>query len=135
MLIGYGRVGKLIASDLKARDRSFILIEDQPDTAKEAKEAGLSVVRGNALDPAALEAAGIERASKLLIAIPEGFEGGAVVEAVRRVRPDIAIVARAHSDAEVAHLEAAGAGEVVMGEREIASRMLSLCAVPLKRTA
>ena len=135
VLIGYGRVGKLIASDLKARDRSFILIEDQPDTAKEAKEAGLSVVRGNALDPAALEAAGIERASKLLIAIPEGFEGGAVVEAVRRVRPDIAIVARAHSDAEVAHLEAAGAGEVVMGEREIASRMLSLCAVPLKRTA
>jgi CPA2 family monovalent cation:H+ antiporter-2 len=135
VLIGYGRVGKLIAHDLKVRDRSFILIEDQPDTAKEAKEAGLNVVRGNALDPAALEAAGIERASKLLIAIPEGFEGGAVVEAVRRVRPDIAIVARAHSDAEVAHLEAAGAGEVVMGEREIASRMLSLCANPLPRGA
>jgi CPA2 family monovalent cation:H+ antiporter-2 len=132
---GYGRVGKLIARDLKARDRSFILIEDQPDTANEAKEAGLNVVRGNALDPAALEAAGIERASKLLIAIPEGFEGGAVVEAVRRVRPDIAIVARAHSDAEVAHLEAAGAGDVVMGEREIASRMLSLCATPLPRGA
>lgn len=135
VLIGYGRVGKLIARDLGARDRSFILIEDQADTAKEAKEAGLNVVRGNALDPAALEAAGIERASKLLIAIPEGFEGGAVVEAVRKVRPDIAIVARAHSDAEVEHLEAAGAGEVVMGEREIASRMLSLCAVPLKRPA
>lgn len=135
VLIGYGRVGKLIAHDLKARDRSFILIEDQPDTAKEAKEAGLNVVRGNALDPVALDAAGIERASKLLIAIPEGFEGGAVVEAVRRVRPDIAIVARAHSDAEVAHLEAAGAGEVVMGEREIASRMLSLCATPLPRGA
>lgn len=135
VLIGYGRVGKLIARDLDARDRSFILIEDQADTAKEAKEAGLNVVRGNALDPAALEAAGIERASKLLIAIPEGFEGGAVVEAVRKVRPDIAIVARAHSDAEVEHLEAAGAGEVVMGEREIASRMLSLCAVPLKRPA
>ena len=135
VLIGYGRVGKLIAHDLKARDRNFILIEDQADTAKEAKEAGLNVVRGNALDPAALEAAGIERASKLLIAIPEGFEGGAVVEAVRRIRPDIAIVARAHSDAEVAHLEAAGAGEVVMGEREIANRMLSLCAVPLARQA
>ncbi len=133
VLIGYGRVGKLIAHDLKMRDRSFILIEDQADTAKEAKEAGLNVVRGNALDPAALEAAGIERASKLLIAIPEGFEGGAVVEGVRKIRPDIAIVARAHSDAEVAHLEAAGAGEVVMGEREIANRMLSICAVPLAR--
>jgi len=133
VLIGYGRVGKLIARDLRTRGRSFILIEDQADTAKDAKEAGLNVVRGNALDPAALEAAGIERASKLLIAIPEGFEGGAVIEGVRKIRPDIAIVARAHSDAEVAHLEAAGAGEVVMGEREIASRMLSLCANPLPR--
>jgi len=135
VLIGYGRVGKLIARDLNARGRGFILIEDQADTAKEAKDAGLNVVRGNALDPEALKAAGIERAAKLLIAIPEGFEGGAVVEAARRIRPDIAIVARAHSDAEVEHLETAGAGEVVMGEREIASKMLSLCAVPLKRQA
>lgn len=135
VLIGYGRVGKLIARDLKARGRNFILIEDQADTAKEAKEAGLNVVRGNAIDPEALTAAGIERAAKLLIAIPEGFEGGAVVEAARKLHPDIAIVARAHSDAEVAHLEAAGAGEVVMGEREIASRMLSLCAVPLARSS
>ncbi len=133
VLVGYGRVGKLIAHDLKAKDRPFILIEDQADTAKAAKEAGLDVVRGNALDPEALRAAGIEHASKLLIAIPEGFEGGAVIEAARVIRPDIAIIARAHSDAEVAHLEAAGAGEVVMGEREIANRMLSLCAVPLPR--
>ncbi|MCP3729139.1 Kef family K(+) transporter [Sphingomonas sp. MG17] len=133
VLVGYGRVGKLIARDLKARGKPFILIEDQPDMARAAKDAGLDVVRGNALDPAALHAAGIDDASKLLIAIPEGFEGGAVVEAARAIRPDLAIIARAHSDAEVAHLEAAGAGEVVMGEREIANRMLSLCAVPLVR--
>lgn len=133
VLVGYGRVGKLIARDLLAKQRAFILIEDQADTAREAKDAGLDVVRGNALDPEALRAAGIEQASKLLIAIPEGFEGGAVVEAARAIRPDLHVVARAHSDAEVAHLEAAGAGEVVMGEREIANRMLSLCAVPLAR--
>ncbi len=133
VLVGYGRVGKLIAHDLKARNRPFILIEDQPDMARQAKEIGLDVVRGNALDPEALKAAGIEHAAKVLIAIPEGFEGGAVVEAVLIANPAIAIVARAHSDAEVEHLEAKGANEVVMGEREIASRMLSLCATPLGR--
>lgn len=135
VLIGYGRVGKLIAHDLKARGKPFILIEDQADTARSAKEAGIDVVRGNALEADALKAAGIDHASRLLIAIPEGFEGGGVVTAVRQLRPDLSIVARAHSDAEVAHLEAAGAGEVVMGEREIANRMLSLCAVPQPRTA
>ncbi|MFL9842694.1 YbaL family putative K(+) efflux transporter [Sphingomonas sp. ST-64] len=135
VLVGYGRVGKLIAQDLLARKRPFILIEDQTDTANAAKGEGLDVVRGNAVDPEALKAAGVDRAAKLLIAIPEGFEGGAVIEAARAINPDIAIVARAHSDAEVDYLEARGAGDVVMGEREIASRMLSLCAVPLKRHA
>ncbi len=133
VLVGYGRVGKLIARDLLARKRPFILIEDQPDIAKAAKEAGLDVVRGNGVDPEALKAAGVDRAAKLLIAIPEGFEGGAVVQAARELNPGIAIVARAHSDAEVEHLEARGAGDVVMGEREIANRMLSLCAVPIGR--
>ena len=134
VLVGYGRVGKLIARDLLARKRPFILIEDQPDIAKAAKEAGLDVVRGNGVDPEALKAAGVDRAAKLLIAIPEGFEGGAVVQAAREINPGIAIVARAHSDAEVEHLEAKGAGDVVVGEREIASRMLSLCAMRAART-
>ena len=129
VLVGYGRVGKLIARDLLAKKRPFILIEDQADIATVAKEAGLDVVRGNGVDPEALKAAGVDRAAKLLIAIPHGFEGGAVVEAARQINPTIAIVARAHSDAEVEHLEAKGAGDVVVGEREIASRMLSLCAL------
>ncbi|WP_337847371.1 YbaL family putative K(+) efflux transporter [Sphingomonas sp.] len=129
VLVGYGRVGKLIARDLLARKRPFILIEDQADIANAAKEAGLDVVRGNGVDPEALKAAGVDRAAKLLIAIPEGFEGGAVVDAARALNPAIAIVARAHSDAEVEHLAARGAGDVVMGEREIANRMLGLCAV------
>jgi CPA2 family monovalent cation:H+ antiporter-2 len=128
VLVGYGQVGKLIARDLMARNRPFVLIEDQADTAKEARDEGIAVIRGNALDRATLEAAGLADAGKLLIAIPEGFEGGAVVEAARMLRPEIAIVARAHSEAEVAYLQAAGAGEVVLGEREIANRMLSLCA-------
>ncbi|OYX48747.1 MAG: Kef family K(+) transporter [Sphingomonas sp. 32-66-10] len=134
VLVGYGRVGKLIARDLLARKRPFILIEDQADIANVAKEAGLDVVRGNGVDPEALKAAGVDRAAKLLIAIPHGFEGGAVVQAARELNPGIAIVARAHSDAEVEHLEARGAGDVVVGEREIASRMLSLCAALAGRT-
>ena len=38
------------------------------------------------------------------------------------------IIARAHSDAEVQHLERVGVPDVVMGEREIAVRMLVLSA-------
>jgi CPA2 family monovalent cation:H+ antiporter-2 len=86
----------------------------------------MEVLRGNAVDQRILEAAGIKQAGHLLIAIPEAFEAGAIFEHARALNPDIRVIARAHSDAEVQHLERLGVPDVVMGEREIASRMLVL---------
>lgn len=126
VLIGYGRVGRLIADALVRRGRAVIVIEDQPDIAQEADAAGLEVIRGNAANPASLKAARIHLASKMLIAIPEGFEAGAIHEHARALNPGIRVIARAHSDAEVEHLERLGVSEIVMGEREIANRMLVL---------
>ncbi|CAM8671468.1 MULTISPECIES: YbaL family putative K(+) efflux transporter [Sphingobium] len=127
ILIGYGRVGKLIALGLTRRDIPFIVIEDDPEKADEAQEAGLSVVRGNALEDRHLNAAGVTKARRLLIAVPEGFEGGAIHEHARHLNPDLDVVARAHSDAEVDYLQGLGVPHVVMGERELANRMLALC--------
>jgi len=126
ILVGYGRVGRLIAGDLKQRARSFRVIEDQPDMAGQAKADGVNAISGDALDPRILEAAGIREASALLIAIPEGFEAGAIFQHARQMNPEIRVIARAHSDAEVEHLAKLGVPDVVMGEREIAARMLSL---------
>lgn len=128
ILVGYGRVGQLIARELKNRGRPFIVIEDQPDMARQAEADGMEILNGDALDPRTLEAAGITQAGKLLIAIPEGFEAGAIFAHACELNPEIRVIARAHSDAEVEHLERLGASEVVMGEREIAMRMSSLVA-------
>ncbi|SMF78803.1 Kef-type potassium/proton antiporter, CPA2 family [Allosphingosinicella indica] len=131
ILIGYGRVGRLIAAGLRKTNREFVVIEDQTDVARKADEDGSTVIMGNATDAKTLDRAGIDTASKLLIAIPEGFEGGAISQKARMARPDLAIIARAHSDAEVEHLTRLGAQQVVMGEREIAAKMLNLSA-PLR---
>jgi CPA2 family monovalent cation:H+ antiporter-2 len=105
----------------------FTVIEDDAEKVEEAQEAGLSVVRGNALEDKALRSAGITEAHHLLIAVPEGFEGGAIHEHARHLNPKLEVIARAHSDAEVAHLETLGVRHIVMGERELAGRMLTLC--------
>jgi CPA2 family monovalent cation:H+ antiporter-2 len=126
ILVGYGRVGQLIARELKSRRRPFIVIEDQPDTARQAEADGMEMLNGDALDRRTLEAAGIAQSGKLLIAIPEGFEAGAIAAHARELNPEIRVIARAHSDAEVEHLKQLGVSEVVMGEREIAARMSSL---------
>ena len=128
ILIGYGTVGRLVAQGTRNVGRALVVIEDQPDIARRALEDGLEVVIGNATDHHVLAEAGIERASKMLIAIPEGFEGGAIAERARQLNPGLVIIARAHSDEEVTHLERLGANHVVMGEREIATQVLKLAA-------
>jgi CPA2 family monovalent cation:H+ antiporter-2 len=126
ILVGYGRVGRMIASEMSDRGRAMVIIEDQPDVARRAREAGFQVVLGNATQEATLRTAGIEHASKLLIAIPEGYEGGVVAERARTLSPTLSIIARAHSDDEVDHLSRLGADQVVMGERETAAKMVLL---------
>ena len=126
VLVGYGRVGQLLAKALRERNRPLVVIEGDNDKAALAAKDGHAVVQGNALDRRMLLAAGIERATSLLIAIPEGFDGGAIAEKARGLKPDIRIVARAHSDGEVEHLIKLGVADVVMGERELALRMMEL---------
>ena len=128
ILVGYGRVGSHIAKQLHEGRRALIVIEDQRDTARKAETEGMQVVLGNATQPRVLHEAGIEHASKLLIAIPEGFECGAIAERARELNPKLPIIARAHSDEEVEHLRSLGAQHVVMAERETAKRMFTLAA-------
>jgi CPA2 family monovalent cation:H+ antiporter-2 len=72
-----------------------------------------------------MDAANVKGARALVIAIPDAFEGGQVVLKARAARPDLTILARAHSDEEVAHLTRHGANLVIMGEEEIAKAMIA----------
>ncbi|MEP9402199.1 YbaL family putative K(+) efflux transporter [Sphingomonas sp. VNH70] len=124
VVIGAGRVGRLIAKGCRDAGRAFVIVEDQRDTARAAEAEGWSVVVGNALDPQVLREAGVDRATKLLIAIPGGFEAGSITVRARELNPDLYILSRAHSSEDVAHLKRHGADEVVLGEEELARTML-----------
>jgi monovalent cation:H+ antiporter-2, CPA2 family len=132
---GGGRVGQLVAEGTRSAGRALVIIEEEPDIARQAVEDGFQVVTGHAADPHVLEEAGIADANKLVIAIPEGFEGGAIAERARKMNAELTILARAHSDDEVEHLSRLGADHVVMGEREIATRLLQMLASLRKQPA
>lgn len=123
VLIGYGRVGSHIGSLLCGRGERLVVIEDQKDRAVAAEMAGATVIVGDATKESILRQAQIDTAETLLIAIPEGVEAGAIVRRARAINPRLLIVARAHSDEEVADMVRRGADHVVMAERETAARM------------
>ncbi|MFO1067303.1 MAG: YbaL family putative K(+) efflux transporter [Geminicoccaceae bacterium] len=124
ILVGFGRVGSLIGRDMLGRDVPMVAIEDADKPLAHARELGVETIVGNAARTDVLTAANLAGARMLIVAIPNAFEAGQVIAQARALRPDLPIVARAHSDAEVLHLSERGASEVVLGEREIARGML-----------
>lgn len=129
ILIGYGRVGRIVADALAERNCPLVVVEVADAIVKTLREARIEVVPGNAAQTDILTAANPASAKYIFVAIPEAFEAGQVVEQARRVNPNIRIIARAHSDAEVAHLKSLGANTIIMGEREIARGMIEDMAI------
>ena len=118
VLVGYGRVGRLIADGIKG-SMPLLVIEEGA-----VGDPGIAHIRGNAAKDDVLAAANLGAAKRLFVANPEAFEAGQIVQQARRANPGLPIVARAHFDAEVEHLLSHGASLVIMGEREIAQAML-----------
>src|SRR5277367_5631553 len=123
VLVGYGRVGSRVGEDLQREKIAFLVIEDRPELVDRLRAQGIETIQGNGSAPEVIRAANLAGARSLLIAIPDGFEAGQIAEQGRAANPAIEIIARAHSDAEVEHLQRRGADLVIMGENEIARRM------------
>jgi CPA2 family monovalent cation:H+ antiporter-2 len=124
VLIGYGRVGRVIGEELTRRKLPFLVVEEQAKLASELRARGVEAVSANGALSKVLEAANLKGARWLFVAIPDAFEAGQIVSQARDANPALPIIARAHSDAEVEHLTAHGATHTIMGEREIALGML-----------
>jgi len=134
VLIGHGRVGSFISAVLERSVTPLFVIEDNDEVVKGVKVRGIEAVSGNAADPEVIRVANLSAARCLLVAIPDAFEGGQVVEQARAINPLLPIIARAHSQAEIEHLKRHGATTVVMGEHEIAKAMLEEIALPSMST-
>jgi CPA2 family monovalent cation:H+ antiporter-2 len=123
VLVGHGRVGRYLSSVLRERSTPLFVIEDNSDIVSNLKAQGVEALSGNAADPEIIAAANLGKARCLLVAIPDAFEGGQVVQQARAINADLPIIARAHSEDEIAHLMKHGASLVIMGEHEIAKAM------------
>ncbi|WP_454633457.1 YbaL family putative K(+) efflux transporter [Bradyrhizobium cenepequi] len=124
ILVGYGRVGNIVGNAMKRAGQPFLVIEDADAIVGGLKQSNIEAIMGNAARADVLAAANPSAARYLVVAIPEAFEAGQIVQQARAANPDIRIIARAHSDAEVEHLTRLGADTVIMGEREIARAMI-----------
>jgi CPA2 family monovalent cation:H+ antiporter-2 len=124
VLVGYGRVGSVIGAALIDAKVPLLVIESDEDIFEMLRKQGLEALNGNAADPELARAANYPAARCLLVAVPDGFEGGQVVEQARAINLNLPIIARSHSEEETGHLQRHGASKVIMGEQLIAHAMI-----------
>ena len=124
IVIGYGRVGSMVGAGLKGDSEGLIVVEASDVGVERARKDGAEVFSGNAAEPALIAAINLAGARRLYVTIPEAFEAGQIIQQARAANPKLDILARAHSSATVEHFEKLGANLIVLGETEIAHRML-----------
>ena len=137
ILCGYGRVGQNVARVLETHGFEFLAMDMEPFRVRAARQAGDSVIYGDASDEAMLHAAGIERASAIVITFADTEQSLRITRAVRQIRKDVPILVRTQDDTRLDALTGAGATEVVPETFEAAlmlvSQTLLLLEVPMSK--
>ena len=113
IIIGYGRVGALVADMLKLHDIAFSVVDFNPRVAERARAAGIEAWYGDATVADFLERMGLGRARAVVVTASQAAFTDAVVQAVRAQRPDVHIIARARDAHHAQRLYQMGATDAV----------------------
>ncbi|HDN2510452.1 MULTISPECIES: YbaL family putative K(+) efflux transporter [Providencia] len=126
IIVGYGRVGGMLADKLRRREIPVVVVEDTRARFEELAENGFSAILGNGANKEIISLARIECAKTLLLTIPNGYEAGEIVATAKEMNPDVTVIVRAHYDDEVSFIKERGADHIIIGEHEIAKSMATL---------
>jgi monovalent cation:H+ antiporter-2, CPA2 family len=113
IVVGYGRVGKVVCALLKEHGIPYIAADFDASTVTRDRRDGHDVFYGDAADPKFLEICGLADAAGVIITIHTHQLIDDIVEHVRALRPDVLIVSRARDADHARHLYRLGATDAV----------------------
>jgi len=137
IICGYGRCGQNLARVLESEGIPYMALELDPDRVRQAAAAGDSVVFGDAARLQSLMAAGLARASAVVVTYLESGAALKVLGHTRSHAPQVPVIVRTQDDHLLEQLQQAGATEVVPeaieGSLMLATHALALVGVPMRR--
>jgi len=137
IICGYGRCGQNLARMLEQEGIPYMALDLDPDRVRQAAAAGDTVVFGDAARLQALIAAGLARASAVVVTHLDVAGAMKVLAHTGAHAPQVPVIVRTQDDKDLEKLQAAGAAEVVPeaieGSLMLASHALALIGVPMRR--
>jgi CPA2 family monovalent cation:H+ antiporter-2 len=113
IVVGYGRVGKLICSMLRRHGVVYTAVDNDAVTITEDRAKGHAVYFGDATRPTFLKVCGLMEASAVVITIHTHARIDEIVSAIRARRPEIPIISRARDAEHASHLYGIGVTDAV----------------------
>ena len=130
IVCGFGRVGRQVASDLRAAGAMYVVIDEDSANRDAAYAPGVRFLQARPSDDDALRDAGIERARAVIACVDSDAENIFIALTARELRPDIAIVARASREEAESKLRRAGADRVISPYKSSGTEMARLALHP-----
>ncbi len=113
LIVGFGRVGRLVGEMLTEHGQAFLAIDANPSTVAKGRAEGANVFYGDAGRTEMLERCGIDTARAVVVTMDAPIKVDEVVVATRSLRPDLILIARARDHKHAARLYALGVTDAV----------------------
>jgi CPA2 family monovalent cation:H+ antiporter-2 len=113
IIVGGGRVGRLVADMMTAHGKPYVMLDSNPDLIARAKRDGYRATFGDAARGDALSRLGIEISPAVVLTMDEPVLAQRIVTRLRQTYPNLLIVARARDTDHAAELYRAGASHAV----------------------
>lgn len=123
LVVGYGRVGRLVADMLARHGIPWVAIERAPRIIAAARRQRQEVVLGDAAQPDVLDRLEVDTALAVVVTMDSAEAAEAVVVTTRSLSPDLGIVARARDARQAGRLYQLGASDVVPETIEASLRL------------
>ncbi len=113
LIVGFGRVGRLVGEMLTEHGQEFLAIDANPTTVALGRREGANVFYGDAGRTEMLQRCGIDTARAVVVTMDAPAKVDEVVVATRSLRPDLILIARARDHKHAARLYALGVTDAV----------------------
>jgi voltage-gated potassium channel Kch len=130
IVCGFGRIGQMLAHELKAGSAKFVILERSDKRAEEARNLGYPTVQADATDEGGLKLAGIDRARALATVLPDDAANVFITLSARSLNRSIVIIARGEVPSTEKKLRHAGADKVVLPTHIGAERIAEMILYP-----
>jgi CPA2 family monovalent cation:H+ antiporter-2 len=129
IIIGFGNTGKILANILISQYVYYVAIDINPQIVKTERENGYLVYRGDGTKIDIFEQVGLDRASNVVIAVPNMVTAKKIANVVRTFKIknslDFKIIAKSYDMEDVSDLSSAGIDEIVPENYEVSIMLAS----------